>query len=296
MIHEPPCGVLVADKPCGPTSQDIVAKVRKFLKVKVGHTGTLDPMATGVLPLVVGRATRLAQFFQAHDKEYGAEIRLGQDTDTFDRQGRILEEHPVPEISSQQAQAVLSRFKGDIQQQPPMFSAVRVGGEKLYNLARRNLTVQRPSRTVSIFRLELLEQTPVSWHLRVHCSSGTYIRTLVHEIGQDLGCGAVLYDLRRLRAGSFDLSQALPVQELEERWEEALYPMERLLPELPRVDLDEIEVMKIGHGNEITYKDSKPQILYRLFYKQKLMAIGEGNSAAQLRPKIVLRPIEGSSK
>jgi len=295
LIHEPPCGVLVADKPCGPTSQDIVARVRQFLKVKVGHTGTLDPMATGVLPLVVGRATRLARFYQAHDKEYGAEIRLGQSTDTFDREGKILEKHPVPEISSQLAQSVLSRFKGEIQQQPPMFSAVKVGGERLYNLARQNLTVQRPFRKVSIYSLELLEQTRASWHLRVHCSSGTYIRTLAHEIGQALGCGAFLYDLRRLRAGSFDLSQALSVEEMEGRWKEMLYSMERLLPDLPRVDLDEVDIMKIGHGNEISYQDSKHRDLYRLFHNQKLMAIGEGGAEAQLRPKIVLRRIEEAS-
>lgn len=263
--------------------------VRRFLRTKVGHTGTLDPMATGVLPLVVGRATRLAQFFQAHDKEYEAELRLGQSTDTFDREGKILEEQPIPEISTQQAQAVLSQFKGEIQQQPPMFSAVKVGGEKLYNLARQNRTVERPFRKVSIFRLDLLEQRPVSWNLRVHCSSGTYIRTLVHEIGQKLGCGACLYALRRVRSGSFDLSQALPIEKMEERWEEVLYPMEQLLLELPRVELGEVEARKIGHGNEILYPDSRPRDLYRLFHQQKLVAIGEGRSAARLRPKVVLR-------
>ena len=291
MIHEPPCGVLVADKPIGPTSQDIVAQVRRFLKAKVGHTGTLDPLATGVLPLVVGRATRLAQFFQANDKEYEAELRLGQSTDTFDREGKILEEHPVPEISTQQAQAVLSQFKGEIQQQPPMFSAVKVGGKKLYNLARQNRTVKRPSRTISIFSLDLLEQTPVNWHLRVHCSSGTYIRTLVHEIGQKLGCGACLYGLRRVRSGSFDLSKALPIGEIEQRWKEAFYPMEQLLPELPRIELDEVEARRIGHGNQIPYSDNKPQDLYRLFHHHKLVAIAEASSAAQLRPKVVLRQI-----
>jgi tRNA pseudouridine55 synthase len=292
LIHEPPCGVLVADKPAGPTSQDIVAQVRRFLKTKVGHTGTLDPLATGVLPLVVGRATRLAQFFQASDKEYEAEVRLGQTTDTFDREGKILQEQPVPEISILQAHQVLSRFTGEIQQLPPMFSAVKVRGEKLYNLARQNRTVERPVRTISIFSLELLEQTSHSWRLRVHCSSGTYIRTLAHEIGQVLGCGACLYNLRRTRSGSFDLSKALPIEKMRERWKEVLYPMEQLLPELSRVELDEVEARRIEHGNEIPYRDSKPRNLYRLFYQQKLMAIGEGSSAAQLRPKIVLRQIE----
>lgn len=292
MIHEPPCGVLVADKPCGPTSQDIVAQVRRFLKTKVGHTGTLDPLATGVLPLVVGRATRLAQFFQASDKEYEAELRLGQSTDTFDREGKTLEERPVPEISSRQAQVVLSQFKGEIQQQPPMFSAVKVGGEKLYNLARQNRTVDRPFRTVSIFSLDLLEQTSVSWRLRIHCSSGTYIRALVHEIGQKLGCGACLYNLRRVRSGSFDLSKALPIEEMKGRWKEVLYPMEDLLPELPRIELDDVEALRIGHGNEIPYSDGKPRDLYRLFYHQKLVAIAECSAAAQLHPKVVLRLIE----
>ena len=291
MVHEPPCGVLIADKPCGPTSQDVVARVRRFLKTKVGHTGTLDPLASGVLPLVVGRATRLAQFFQAQDKEYEAELRLGRSTDTFDREGKVLEERPVPEISGRQAQAVLSQFTGEIQQQPPMFSAVKVGGEKLYNLARRNRIVERPFRTVSIFSLELLEQAPLSWRLRVHCSSGTYIRTLVEEIGQKLGCGACLDELRRLRSGSFDLSQALSIEEMEQRWEEVFFPMEHLLPELPRVELDETEARRVGHGNEISYSNSKPRDLYRLFHHQKLVAIAEGSSADQLRPKIVLRQI-----
>ncbi len=291
-MREPPCGVLVADKPCGPTSQDIVVQVRKFMKTKVGHTGTLDPLATGVLPLVVGRATRLAQFFQASDKEYEAELRLGQSTDTFDREGKILEERAVPEISSRQAHVVLSQFKGEIQQLPPMFSAIKVGGEKLYNLARQNRTVERPVRMVSIFSLELLGQTPVSWRLRVHCSSGTYIRTLVHEIGQKLGCGACLHKLRRIRSGNYDLSKALPIEEMKERWQEVLYPMEQLLPELPRVELDEVEAGRIGHGNEIPFKDSKSQNLYRLFHHQKLVAIGEGSSTDQLRPKIVLRQME----
>ena len=269
-----------------------MARVRRFLKTKVGHTGTLDPLASGVLPLVVGRATRLAQFFQAQDKEYEAELRLGRRTDTFDREGKILEERPVPEISSRQAQEVLSLFTGEIQQQPPMFSAVKVGGEKLYNLARRNRTVERPFRTVTIFSLELLEQTPLGWRLRVHCSSGTYIRTLVEEIGQNLGCGACLDELRRLRSGSFYLSQALPIEEMEQRWEEVFFPMEHLLPELPRVELDETEARSIGHGNQIPYSDSKPRDLYRLFHRHKLVAIAEGSSADQLCPKIVLRQIE----
>ncbi|MDA2934772.1 tRNA pseudouridine(55) synthase TruB [Acidobacteria bacterium AH-259-D05] len=287
--HEPPCGALVVDKPCGPTSQDIVSSVRALLKTKIGHTGTLDPMATGVLPLVLGRATRLARFFQASDKEYLAEIKLGCITDTFDREGKVLQEKSVPEISSQQAKAVLAKFTGEIRQHPPMFSAVKVGGQKLYNLARQNLTVERPWRIISIFNLELLQQTREAWSLRVHCSSGTYIRALAHEIGQELGCGAYLCDLRRLRSGGFDLTRAVGIEEIETRWREVFYPMEHLLPEIPRIELDELQAKRVSHGNEIPCGDSHPRELYRLFHHQKLVAIGQPSPVNQLRPIIVLR-------
>lgn len=289
MSSERPCGVLVTDKPSGPTSQDIVRQARKFFNTKVGHTGTLDPLATGVLALVVGRATRLAQFLQTDDKEYEAELRLGETTDTLDREGQILTKHSIPEISTQQAQSVISQFVGEIQQQPPMFSAVKVDGKKLYKLARQNRIIERPFRTVSVFSLELLKQTSVSWHIRVHCSSGTYVRALAHDIGQKLGCGAFLYNLRRIRSGSFGLNDALPVEKIENHWEEAFYSMERLLPELPQVELNAVEASKIGHGSEILCGDGNIEGLYRLFYKQRLIAIGEGSPPNRLRPKVVLR-------
>lgn len=296
MDHEPPCGVLVVDKPCGPTSQEVVGRVRTLLRTKVGHTGTLDPMATGVLPLVLGRATRLARFFQADDKEYLAEVRLGQTTDTFDREGKILERKSVPGISAQQAQAVLAKFTGKIQQQVPMFSAVKVEGQRLYKLARQNRTVKRPWRVVSIDRLELLDQRREAWSLGIHCSSGTYVRTLAHEIGKDLGCGAYLHDLRRIRSGSFDLTRAVSIQEIENRWRETLYPMEQLLPELPRINLDERQAERIGHGNEIPCTDNTSRELFRLFYNQKLVAMGRRSPLNWLRPMIVLRaPIEKTS-
>jgi len=286
--HDPLCGALVVNKPSGPTSHDIVARVRAFSKTKVGHTGTLDPMATGVLPLLLGPATRLARFFQSNDKEYLGEIQLGQTTDTLDGEGEIVRKSSVPEISPQRAEEVLRKFSGEIQQQPPMFSAVKVGGKKLYQLARQKREVERPWREVTIHRLELLKQGKEIWSLKVHCSAGTYIRTLAHDIGEALGCGAYLRKLQRTRSGCFDLSQALPLEEIENQWRENFYPVEELLPELPRIDLDEPQAVRIRHGNRISSSGTLQGKFFRLFYQEKLLAIGQTGPDDQLRPVIVL--------
>ncbi len=287
--HESLCGALIVDKPSGPTSHDIVARARVLLKTKVGHTGTLDPLASGVLPLLLGRTTRLTRFFQSSDKEYLAEIQLGQTTNTLDAEGEVIQESSVPEISPQQAKEVLEEFTGEIQQQPPMFSAVKVGGKKLYQLARQKLEIDRPWRTVSVYRIDLLEQTREIWSLRVHCSSGTYIRSLAHEIGKTLSCGAYLRKLRRTRCGCFNVSGALPLEGIEGQWREALLPMEKLLPELPRIDLDEQQAKRVRHGNEIPGSSKVQEEFCRLFHHQKLVAIGKSGPANQLRPVIVLR-------
>ncbi len=287
--HESLCGALVVDKPSGPTSHDIVARARALLGTKVGHTGTLDPLASGVLPLLLGRTTRLTRFFQSSDKEYLAEIQLGQTTDTLDAEGEVIQESSVPEISPQQAQEVLEKFTGEIQQQPPMFSAVKVGGKKLYQLARQKLEIDRPWRTVSVYEIDLLEQTSEVWSLRIHCSSGTYIRSLAHEIGKTLSCGAYLRKLRRIRCGCFHLSEALPLKGIEGQWREALLPMENLLPELPRIDLDEQQAKRVQHGNEIPASSKVQEEFCRLFHHQKLVAIGQSGPDNQLIPVIVLR-------
>ncbi|MCH7805509.1 MAG: tRNA pseudouridine(55) synthase TruB [Acidobacteria bacterium] len=294
--HDPLCGALVVNKPSGPTSHDIVARVRVLSRTKVGHTGTLDPLASGVLPLLLGPATRLTRFFQSSDKEYLAEIQLGQTTDTLDGEGEVLQKRPVPEVSPLQADQVLSKFTGEIRQQPPMFSAVKVGGKKLYQLARQKREVERPWREVTIHRLELLRQEREIWSLHVHCSAGTYIRTLAHDIGEALGCGAYLRKLQRTRSGCFDLSQALPLEGIENQWRENLYPMEELLPELPRIDLNEPEAVRVRHGNGIFRSGTTQEKFFRLFHQQKLLAIGQSGPADQLRPVIVLRsaqPEEG---
>ena len=283
-------GALVINKPSGPTSHDIVQKVRGLFRIKVGHTGTLDPMAKGVLTLVLGRATRLARFLQSGDKEYLAEIRLGITTDTFDREGRILEKMTAPRIPPEQAHQVLSNFVGEIRQQVPRFSAVKAGGERLYQLARQNQPVQPPWRTVLIYRIDLREQSQETWKLDIHCSSGTYIRSLAHDIGQALGCGAHLQSLCRTRSGSFELSRAVHSDQIESQWNRAFFPLEELLTELPRIDLDEQQSEEVRHGMNISGPGEHGKEFFRLFHDHSLIAIGKSEQNQLIHPVIVLHP------
>ena len=283
-------GVLVIDKPSGPTSHAIVAQVRKITGTKTGHLGTLDPTATGVLPLVLGRATRLAQFLQPCDKEYVAAVKLGKSTDTYDAAGRVVDESPVPTIDLERIEEVLAQFEGEIIQLPPMFSAVRVKGERLYKAARRGETRERPARRVTISELELLDWTVDCWRLRIRCSSGTYIRTLAHDVGEKLGCGAHLEELRRTMSGAFSLSSALPVDEVRVSWREGLIPVERLLPELPSLRLDAVQAGLVRHGSQIAKQIEFEHEFCRLTHQGRLLAIGRIDGP-YITPKIVLLPV-----
>ncbi len=277
-------GVLVLDKPVGPTSHDMVAQVRRALRVKAGHTGTLDPLASGVLPILLGKGTRLARFFQAHDKVYDAWLRLGQTSATFDAEGPILETAPVPSFPVPRIEEVLAGFTGTIEQLPPMFSAVKVGGQPLYKVARRGQVVDRKVRSVTIHSLDLLDQEPDLWRVRIHCSSGTYVRALAHDIGEVLGCGAHLAGLRRLRSGCFEIERAVPAEDLEQDWERGFQPITELLPEFPRLELTLEQARRAQHGNAVPC-DPVGEVV-RLFYRDRLIAIAtrEGNRAA---PSIV---------
>jgi len=283
-------GLLIIDKPIGPTSHDVVYKTKRLLKTKVGHTGTLDPLASGVLPLLVGRATRLARFFQGESKEYVAEIELGTITDTCDREGRIVSQGPVPELSVIELAGILSSFQGEIRQRPPIYSAIKVQGKKLYELARRQVEVTAPERTVQVHALELLEWDGRKIRLRVECSAGTYIRSLARDIGQKIGCGGYLTALDRTRSGAFRRSDAVPLSELPDTWQDHLIPMERLLPELARLDLDESTAVRVRHGNPITPAAAIAGPYCRLFEAGQLVAIGRlaGNV---VQPDIVLEPL-----
>ncbi len=208
-------GILVVDKPARWTSHDVVAWVRKVLQVKrTGHAGTLDPLATGVLLVCVGQATRVAEYLMAGPKSYVGRIQLGIVTDTYDIDGTIVARHPVPDLSHQDLRGALARFVGTIQQTPPAFSAVKQDGIPLYRLARRGQAVTPPPRAVTIRRIELLRWEPPFVEVAVDCDPGTYIRSLAHDLGQVLGCGATLAGLVRTRSGAFTLADAVSLEAL----------------------------------------------------------------------------------
>ena len=283
-------GVLVVDKPEGPTSHRIVQTVRRQLELKVGHTGTLDPLASGVLPLVLGRATRLARFFQSHDKEYVAEVRLGSTTDTYDREGTVLQERPVPPLTRNEVRGFLDQFEGTLKQLPPMYSAIKVGGRKLYELARKNEEQQRPLRTVIIYRIDLLDSQADTWKLRVHCSSGTYIRSLAYDLGEAVGCGAHLENLRRTRSGIFQLEGSTSIEDLEQDWEQAFHPMEQLFPEMPQIELDPIRSNRVRHGGEIPVESEVAEGWCLLLHEERLIAVGKVERD-RIKPVVVLEAL-----
>ena len=229
-------GIIIIDKPAGWTSMDVCGKLRGILKTKrVGHAGTLDPMATGVLPVFVGSATRAVSYAEAGDKEYIAGLRLGLVTNTQDTSGEVLEQHPAEGITRGQLEAVLARFTGKIQQVPPMYSAIKIGGQKLYELARKGQEIERPARTVTIHGLELLEpeEPGGDWRLRVRCSKGTYVRTLCHDIGRALGCGGCMSSLRRTMAAGFTLAESHTLEEVQQAGESLLAPTDSLFRQYP---------------------------------------------------------------
>ena len=261
-----PNGILIIDKPQNWTSMDVCAKVRGILREKrVGHGGTLDPMATGVLPVFVGQATRAVEFAENGRKEYVAGLRLGQVTNTQDVTGETLETHPVTATRRDVEQA-LARFLGDIQQIPPMYSAIKINGQKLYDLARKGQEVARKPRSITIYELELLEQvSETDYTFRCVCSKGTYIRTLCHDIGQVLGCGGTLYSLQRTMAAGFTLEQAVTLEEVQEQGEALLLPADSLFAHHPALHLPSSKQEKrVRNGNPVT-APSIPDGTYRVY-------------------------------
>jgi len=227
-------GIIIIDKPADWTSMDVCAKLRGILhERRIGHGGTLDPMATGVLPVFVGTATRAVEFAEKGDKEYVAVLRLGLVTNTQDTTGEVLEERTVS-VTVEELRAVLPRFTGEQEQLPPMFSAIKVGGKKLYELARAGQEVERKSRRITIHELELLEQkSDTEFVLRVRCSKGTYIRALCHDIGQALGCGGCMSGLRRTMAAGFTLEQAVTLEDVQAQGEALLQRVDSLFAHYP---------------------------------------------------------------
>ncbi|RKH09798.1 tRNA pseudouridine(55) synthase TruB [Corallococcus sp. CA047B] len=246
-------GVLVIDKPLGPTSFDVVRQVRSLLKVKkAGHTGTLDPMATGVLPVCLGEATKVAGYITEGDKAYDAVVRLGVETDTQDAQGKATSQSPVPPLTAAVLEAVLAPFRGTFEQVPPMYSAVKIAGKRLYELARAGEEVERASRTVTVHELVLRDFSADRLTLSVRCSKGFYVRTLAYDIGRALGCGAHLEALRRTASGPFTLARALPLGDLASLSRETvagrLVSLGDALTELPLVRVGAEDAKRVSHG------------------------------------------------
>ena len=244
------CGIIIIDKPAGWTSQDVAAKLRGvFHERRIGHGGTLDPMATGVLPIFVGRATRGVEFFESAEKEYVAGLKLGVETNTQDTTGEVLAEQPVS-VTREQLEAVLRTFLGPQEQIPPMYSAVKIGGKKLYELARQGKTVERKARKIEILELELLDGAAADWQIRVRCSKGTYVRTLCHDIGQALGCGGCMSSLRRTMAGCYGLDQAVTMEEIisMEAPESRLLPVDSMFADSPAYTVHENQLKAVYNG------------------------------------------------
>ena len=258
-------GIVIVDKPEGWTSQDVTAKLRGVFQTRrIGHGGTLDPMATGVLPVFVGRATRGVEFFEHAEKTYETVLQLGITTDTEDITGTVLETRPV-HFSEAELLAVLERFRGEIMQVPPMYSALKVNGQKLYELARKGKEVERKPRPITVHELTLLGMEGDTLRLRVRCSKGTYIRTLCKDIGQALGCGGCMKQLRRVAAGEYTVGEAIPLQTLIEGENPGQYlrGVDTMFRNYPAVTLTENQEKRCRNGNAFSVK--LPEDTYRAY-------------------------------
>ena len=269
-------GILIVDKPAGWTSQDVAAKLRGvFHERRIGHSGTLDPMATGVLVLFVGRATRAVEFAESDSKEYLAGLRLGLVTNTQDTSGETLETHPAA-VTREELDAALDAFRGDISQIPPMYSAIKIGGKKLYELARAGQEVARPARAITIHALELLSCAPPDFTLRVHCSKGTYVRTLCHDLGAALGTGGCMAALRRTAAGAYTAAQAVPLADIlvHPAPESLLLPVDTLFAAHPALTLTPAQEKCCRNGASFTLRFTPGR--YRLYAESgEFLALGE---------------------
>ncbi|MDX1688831.1 MAG: tRNA pseudouridine(55) synthase TruB [Candidatus Promineifilaceae bacterium] len=252
-------GVLSVDKPLELTSHDVVQKVRRLADIRrVGHAGTLDPLATGVLVLALGRATRLLEYVVALPKTYEARVRMGQISNTYDGEGEIVEERPVT-VGGADIEAALEQFRGTIEQVPPMYSAIRKGGQRLYELARKGVEVQREAREVTVYNLTLERWEPPDATLRVVCSTGTYVRSLAHDLGQALGCGAYLAGLRRTAVGSFTAAGATPLDALTaETWRTHLQGADAAVQHLPRLDVSQDAAVRLAQGQWLPQGAEEP--------------------------------------
>lgn len=299
-------GLIVVDKPAGLTSHDIVLKIRRFIRVrKIGHAGTLDPLATGVLLVTVGQATRLFPYLSGTDKTYTGEIRLGVATNTYDAQGQPEGPENRDFPAEKKLLEAASSFIGEISQLPPPFSAKKINGQPAFRLARKGLKPELSPVRVTIHRFLILDYIPPLVEFLVECSSGTYIRSLAHELGQKLGCGAHLSSLRRLASGPYTVEEALSLEKIEELSREQAYdrfllPLDQLLPDYPAIWLDEQGVRAFGHGTgfglghisraSLTSGQKQETQIFRVFSdSNRLLGLARFEAGAQVfRPELVL--------
>jgi tRNA pseudouridine55 synthase len=292
-------GILVVDKPVGLTSHDVVDIIRRGTNIRrAGNTGTLDPRASGVLVVLIGPAVRLSEFVSASDKRYQAILRLGGATDTYDAEGRFTQQSTTPvNVTEQQFNEVLQRFVGEIEQTPPAYSAVKLHGRKAYEMAREGEEVELAPRKINVYHLEILEWAPPEVVIDVHCSSGTYVRSLANDVGTALGCGAYLVGLRRTKSGRFTLRDATPLRKLQEAftagsWYQYLIPAAEALAEWPAVELNPDQVEEVKHGHRAkAAADAKPGLVRGISMAGELIAImdlvtGE-DSSPEWQPKKV---------
>ena len=290
--------MIVVDKPEGLTSHDVVQRVRRLGNTrKVGHLGTLDPIATGVLPLVLGRATRLAQFFSGGEKTYEASIHFGWATDSYDREGSPISGPVAPRFSGADLEGALGRYHGTILQTPPPFSAKKIAGTPAYRLARKHIVVELEPAEVKVFALTLVEFDGTVARICLRCSAGTYVRSIAHDVGRELGCGAFLTELRRTASGEFAYNQAHSLNALKELAQndalyQALIPAHDVLPEIPNAVVDTITAARIRHGNDFRLSPfverAGAKFVKAIGPEGDLIAIGEARLPNLYHPVLVL--------
>lgn len=284
-------GIILLDKRLGVSSNRALQEVRRLFNAnKAGHTGSLDPLATGLLPLCFGEATKVSAMMLDDNKRYQVVVKLGVMTDTGDSEGQVIEEKPVPDLSLAEIETCLQSFTGEIDQVPPMYSALKHNGRKLYELAREGKTIERKARRISIFELKLLSATQNTLSLDVFCSKGTYIRSLAEDIGHKLGCGGTVTELRRTQAGQFKLSDALTIEELQvlnlEALTEHLLDVDQPLQDIPKLELSVEQAILIKHGQQISFNGIKAdQSMVRMYSDQVFLGLGEMLLDGKLVPK-----------
>jgi len=287
-------GIIVLDKAVGLSSNKALQEVKWLFEAnKAGHTGSLDPLATGVLPLCLGEATKVSQFLLNSDKRYRARIKLGIRTDSADSEGQVIAQCDEVNVSREQVEQALQSFKGETQQIPPMHSALKVDGVPLYKLAREGKTIPREARSICVYELELTDFQGDEIELEITCSKGTYIRTIADDLGQDLGCGAHIIALRRLQAGAFTEADCVSTDALREvkekhgmdRLDQNLIPMDRAIEDLPEVNLPSIAASQFKNGQSVLVRHLPEEGLVRLYEEEQFIGIGCIDDDGKVAPK-----------